>query len=115
VATLACCNIQVKQHYCTMLATATGNCAVTNVTYNKNKYTVVTWTVYLQSSMYLRRRQQCCQMCYFSAKIGYFFICVWRVADYLAIFEIFWRKICRIFVQGLDQCLLHNKLVKIVT
>jgi len=23
-----CCNIHVTQHYCTMLATATGNCAV---------------------------------------------------------------------------------------
>ena len=52
-----CSNIQVKQHCCTMLATATGNCAVTNVTYNENKYYVVTWTVYLESSMYLRRRQ----------------------------------------------------------
>jgi len=31
-----------KQHYCTMLANATGNCAVTNVTYNENKYYVVT-------------------------------------------------------------------------
>ena len=30
VATLSCCNIQVKQHYCTMPATATGNCDVTN-------------------------------------------------------------------------------------
>jgi len=27
---------------CTMLATATGNCAVTNVTYNENKYYVMT-------------------------------------------------------------------------
>ena len=51
------CNIQDKQHYCTMLATATGNCAATNVTYNENKYYVVTWTVYLESSMCLRRRQ----------------------------------------------------------
>jgi len=42
VTTLTCCNIQVKQHYCTMLATATGNCAVTNVTYNENKYYVFT-------------------------------------------------------------------------
>ena len=33
VTTLTCCNIQVTQHYCTMLATATGNCDVTNVTY----------------------------------------------------------------------------------
>jgi len=32
VTTLTCYNIQVKQHYCTMLATATGNCALTNVT-----------------------------------------------------------------------------------
>ena len=40
-----------------MLATATGNCDVTNVTYNENKYYVVTWTVYLESSMNLRRRQ----------------------------------------------------------
>jgi len=50
------CNKQVKQHYGTMLATATGNCDVTNVTYGENKYYVVTWTVYLNSSMYLRRR-----------------------------------------------------------
>jgi len=41
VTTLAC-NIQVKQRYGTMLATATGNCAVTNATYNENKYYVVT-------------------------------------------------------------------------
>jgi len=40
-----------------MLATATGNCAVTNETYNENKYYVVTSTVYLKSSMYLRQRQ----------------------------------------------------------
>ena len=40
-----------------MLANATGNCAVTNVTNNENKYDVVTWTVYLESSMYLRRCQ----------------------------------------------------------
>jgi len=51
------CNIQEKQHYCTMLAAATGNSAATNVTYNENKYYVVTWTVYLESWMYLRRRQ----------------------------------------------------------
>jgi len=37
-----CCNIQVKQHYCIMLATAIGNCAVTNVTHNENNYYVVT-------------------------------------------------------------------------
>jgi len=49
-------------------------------------------------------------MCYFSAKIGCFFIWlagkirVWRVADFLAIFALFWRKIRRIFVQDLDQC-----------
>ena len=44
VTTLTCCNTQVKQkqHCCTMLATATGNCAVTNVTCNENKYYVVT-------------------------------------------------------------------------
>ena len=57
VTTITCSDIQVKQHYCTMLATATRNCAVTNVTYNENKDYVVTWTVYLESSMYLRRRQ----------------------------------------------------------
>ena len=57
VTTLTCCNVQVKQHYCTMVATATGNCAVTNVTYNESTYYVVTLTVYLESSMYLRRRQ----------------------------------------------------------
>ena len=45
------------KHYCTMLATATGNCDVTNVTYNENKYYVVTWIVYLESFMYLRQRQ----------------------------------------------------------
>ena len=54
---LAAINMQVKQRYCTMPATATGNCDVTNVTYNENKYYVVTWTVYLESSMHLRRRQ----------------------------------------------------------
>jgi len=43
-----------------MLATATGNCAVTNLTYNENKYYVVTWTVYLESSMYLRRCHSAC-------------------------------------------------------
>ena len=57
VTTLTCCNIQVKQHCCTMLATATGNCDVTNETYSENKYYVVTWTVYLEPSMYLHRRQ----------------------------------------------------------
>jgi len=36
------CNIQVKQRYGTMLATATRNCAVTNATYNENKYYVIT-------------------------------------------------------------------------
>ena len=52
---------------------------------------------------------QCCQMCYFSAKFGYFFIWlagkirVWRVAAFLAIFAIFWQKIWRIFVQDLDH------------
>jgi len=51
--------MQVKQHYCNILATAAGNCAVTNVTYNENNYYVVTGTVYcfLESSMYLRLRQ----------------------------------------------------------
>jgi len=43
LTTLTCCNIQIKQHYYTMLATATtGNCSVTNVSYNENKYYVVT-------------------------------------------------------------------------
>ena len=40
-----------------MLATATSDCDVTNVTYNENKYYVVTWTVYLESSINLRLRQ----------------------------------------------------------
>jgi len=31
-----------EQHYYTMLATAIGNCDVTNVTYNENKYYVIT-------------------------------------------------------------------------
>ena len=42
VITLTCCNMKVKQRYCTMLATATGNCDVTNVTSDENKYYVVT-------------------------------------------------------------------------
>jgi len=40
-----------------MLATATGDCDVTTVTHSENQYYVVTWTVYLESSMYLRQRQ----------------------------------------------------------
>jgi len=56
VTTLTCCNIQVKQYY-TILATATGNYDVINVTNNENTCYVVTWTVYLESSMYLCRRQ----------------------------------------------------------
>jgi len=58
-------------------------------------------------------------MCYFSAKFGYFFIwlagkiCVWRVADFLATFEIFGRKIWRIFSRDLDKYLVHKKVVKI--
>jgi len=40
-----------------MLSNATGNCVVTNVTYNEKKYYVVTRTFYLESSMYLRRCQ----------------------------------------------------------
>ena len=44
----------------------------------------------------------------FSAKFGYFpillagKICVWRVADFLAIVEMFRREIWWIFVQDLD-------------
>ena len=49
VTTFTCCNMQVKQHYCTILATAAANCAVTNVTYNENNYYVVTCTVYCLS------------------------------------------------------------------
>jgi len=30
-----------------MLATDAGNCDLTNVTYNENKYSVVTWSFYL--------------------------------------------------------------------
>jgi len=41
-----------------MLATATGNCDVTNVTYNENNYYAVTCIVYLESFMYLRRRRR---------------------------------------------------------
>jgi len=40
-----------------MLANVTGICVVTNVTCNDDKYYVVTWTFYLESSMYLRRCQ----------------------------------------------------------
>ena len=57
LCSLAAINIQVKQHYCTMLATATCNCDVTNVTYNENKYYAIAWIVYFESLMYLRRRQ----------------------------------------------------------
>ena len=57
VTTLTCCNVQVKPRYSTMLAATTGDYDVTNVTYSENKYYVVTWTVYLESSMHLRRRQ----------------------------------------------------------
>jgi len=39
-----------------MLTTATGNCDVTNAIYSEY-YVVTSWTVYLQSSMYLLRRQ----------------------------------------------------------
>jgi len=42
VTTLTCCSIQVKQHYCTMPGSATGDCDATNVTYNENNYYVVT-------------------------------------------------------------------------
>jgi len=35
------------------------------------------------------------------------------VADFLAIFETFGRKIWRIFVRDLDQCLVRKKAVKI--
>jgi len=50
----------------------------------------------------------------FSAKFGYLFIWraskirVGRVADFLAIFAIFRQKIWRMFVQELDQCLIHK-------
>jgi len=40
-----------------MLANVTGNCVVTNVTCNDDKYYVVTWTFHLESSMYLPRCQ----------------------------------------------------------
>jgi len=49
VTTFTCCSMQVKQHYCTILATAAGNCAVINVTYNENNYYVVICTVYCLS------------------------------------------------------------------
>jgi len=53
----------------------------------------------------------------FSVEFGYFVICLadkfLRLAGvFLAIFEIFRRKIWRIFVQDLDQCLVHKKLLK---
>ena len=56
-----------------MLATAICNCSVTNVTNNENKYYVVTWTVYLESSMYLGRRQivvMCHITCWFRSGAG---------------------------------------------
>jgi len=33
------------------------SCRCSNLVYNENKYSVVKWSVYLESSMYLRRRQ----------------------------------------------------------
>jgi len=62
---------------------------------------------------------RCCQMCYFSAKFDYFYIwfvgniCVWRVADFPAIFVIFQRKIWRIFIQDSNLNLVNEKVVKI--
>jgi len=50
VTTLTCCNLQVKQHYFTMLATATSNCAVTmmiSIMSSREQFI----------SRYLRRRQ----------------------------------------------------------
>jgi len=40
-------------------------------------------------------------------------ICVWLVADLLAIFATFRRKVWRTFVQDLDQCLFHKTVVKL--
>jgi len=57
-------------------------------------------------------------MCYFFAKFGYFFIwladkiCDLWLADFLAIFETSRRKIWRIFVQVLDQCLIQKNVGK---
>jgi len=57
-------------------------------------------------------------MCDLSAKFDYFFIWLagkiwlWGVADFLAIFGIFRQKIWTIFVQHLDQCLVHKKSCK---
>jgi len=56
-----------------MLAIATSNCAVTNVTYNEDKYYVVTWTVYLESSMYLRRRRWLRRQIVVMCHIAYWF------------------------------------------
>ena len=56
VTALTCCNIQVKQRYYTMLATATVNCDVTNVTYNEICI-MSSREPHLESSMYLRRHQ----------------------------------------------------------
>ena len=49
VTMFTCCNMQVKQRYCTILATAADHRAVTNVTYIENNYYVVTCTVYCLS------------------------------------------------------------------
>ena len=53
----------------------------------------------------------------FSPNLAFFIwlageICVWRVADFLAILAIFRRKFWRIFAQDLDQCLVHKKNFK---
>jgi len=38
------------------------SCRCTNLVYNENKYYIVTCTVYLESSTYLRCRQLLCQI-----------------------------------------------------
>jgi len=82
-----------------MLATATGNCDVTNVTYSDNKYYVVTWTVYLESSMYLRWRQWLRQIvvmrhiaCWFSSGSVLKFDQFYNSSFFKASLELFPRK-----------------------
>ena len=56
VTTLTC-NISVKQRYKALCWLLPPEIVLQQTQpYNENKYYVVTWTVYLESSMYLRRR-----------------------------------------------------------
>jgi len=66
------------------------------------------WQVEVKTTSPFVLRMSAARRAIFSAKFGYFpillagKICVWRVADFLAIVEMFRREIWWIFVQDLD-------------